>query len=80
MKEEKNPTSVLLEIFQGWQCPPPSYESTQRGTFQEFGTMVTITLRGGKHVAFHGKGKTKKLSKADASQAALDYLRTKELL
>ncbi len=71
---QKNPISRLQEICQQWKLPLPSYREAQ-GTYQEFGSEVTFTTEpGGESVTLYGKARTKKVSKAAAAQAALDYI------
>ena len=68
----KNPISRLQEVFQQWKYPLPSYREAQ-GTFQEFGTEVTVTIED-QNMTFYAKARTKKTSKANCAQAALDYI------
>ena len=68
----KNPISRLQEIFQQWKLPLPSYREAD-GSFSQFGAEVTIVIDGAAS-SFSGLGRTKKVSKANAAQAALDYI------
>ena len=70
----KNPINRLQEVFQQWKAPLPTYREAQ-GSYQEFGTEVTITLESASEaLKFHAKGRTKKISKANAAQLALNYI------
>ena len=69
---QKNPISRLQEICQQWKFPLPVYREAQ-GTFSEFGAEVSLTLEG-EPVTFHGRGRTKKISKSNAAQEVLNYI------
>ena len=69
---QKNPISRVQEIFQQWKLPLPTYREAN-GTFSQFGTEVTMVVEGISST-FSGMGRTKKISKANAAQAALDYI------
>ena len=69
---QKNPISRLQEIFQQWKIPLPTYREGG-GSYSQFGTEVTIVVEGTTHT-FSGLGRTKKVSKANAAQEALDYI------
>lgn len=73
---EKNPISELQEVFQLWKLPMPQYREAH-GTFSQFGTEVTVTIHS-ETMTFHSTGRTKKISKANAANAALDYIKTHE--
>lgn len=68
----KNPISRMQEVFQQWKAPLPVYREAH-GSYQEFGTEVTIALES-ESLTFHAKGRTKKISKANAAQEALNYI------
>lgn len=70
---EKHPVSRLQEISQQWKLPIPSYRESE-GTYQLFGTEVTITLDG-EMIAFSALGRNKKDSKTKAAEKALDYVK-----
>lgn len=70
---EKNPISKLQEITQSWKLPIPSYRESD-GTYQLFGTEVTITLEE-ETIAFSALGRNKKESKAKAAEKALEYIK-----
>lgn len=72
LSSQKNPINRLQEICQQWKVPMPAYCEAQ-GTFQEFGTEVSLTLEG-ETATFYGLARTKKSSKAQAAQRALDYV------
>ena len=69
---QKNPISRLQEICQQWKFPLPVYREAQ-GTFSEFGTEISLTLEG-EPVTFHGRGRTKKISKSNAAHEVLNYI------
>ena len=69
---QKNPIGRLQEICQQWKFPLPVYSEAQ-GTFSEFGAEVSLTLEG-EPVTFHGRGRTKKISKSNAAQEVLNYI------
>ena len=70
----KHPISILQELFQLWKLPLPEYRECE-GSFQEFGTEVTVTTTNkGDKFTLSALGRTKKASKASVAQAALDYL------
>ena len=69
---QKNPISRLQEIFQQWKIPLPTYREGG-GSYSQFGTEVTIAVEGESRT-FSGLGRTKKVSKANAAQGALDYI------
>ena len=73
---EKNPISELQEVFQQWKLPMPQYREAH-GTFSQFGTEVTVAIHS-ETMTFHSTGRTKKISKANAANAALDYIKTHE--
>ena len=70
---EKHPVSRLQEISQQWKLPIPSYRESE-GTYQLFGTEVTITLDG-EMIAFSALGRNKKDSKTKAAEKAMDYVK-----
>ena len=63
----------LQEISQRWKLPIPIYREAD-GSYQEFGTEVTINVDG--PVGFHALGRTKKTSKAAVAEKALTYIET----
>ena len=69
---QKSPISRLQEVCQQWKFSLPTYREAQ-GTFQEFGTEVSLSVEG-ESVTFYGRGRTKKLSKANAAQELLEYI------
>ena len=69
---QKNPISRLQEILQQWKYPLPVYREAQ-GNYQEFGTEVSLTLDDERYT-FSGLARTKKTSKANAAQRALDFI------
>ena len=69
---QKNPISRLQEIFQQWKIPLPTYREAA-GSYSQFGNEVTIVIDGESRT-FTGLGRTKKVSKANAAQEALDYI------
>ena len=68
----KNPISRVQEIFQQWKLPLPTYREAA-GSYSQFGNEVTIVIEGESRT-FSGLGRTKKISKANAAQEALDYI------
>ena len=70
---DKNPISKLQEITQIWKLAMPSYRESD-GTYQLFGSEVTLTLEG-ETIAFSALGKNKKESKAKAAEKALEYIK-----
>lgn len=72
---QKNPISRLQEICQVWKLPLPKYKECE-GSYQEFGTEVSTHLDTSEEpVMFKALGRTKKTSKANVAQKALDYIR-----
>ena len=69
---QKNPISRLQEIFQQWKIPLPTYREAA-GSYSQFGNEVTVVIEGESRT-FTGLGRTKKVSKANAAQEALDYI------
>ena len=70
----KHPISRLQELCQIWKLPLPQYRECE-GSYQEFGTEVIVTLsEKGEKATFKALGRTKKASKANVAQAALDYI------
>lgn len=69
---EKSSIAKLQEICQQWKLPLPIYREAE-GSYQEFGTEVTINVEGSP-VGFHALGRTKKLSKANVAEKALSYI------
>ena len=69
---QKNPISRLQEILQQWKYPLPVYREAQ-GNYREFGTEVSLTLDDERYT-FSGLARTKKTSKANAAQKALDFI------
>ena len=69
---QKNPISRLQEIFQQWKIPLPTYREGG-GSYSQFGTEVTTVIEGESRT-FSGLGRTKKVSKANAAQEALDFI------
>ena len=69
---QKNPISRLQEILQQWKYPLPVYREAQ-GNYQQFGTEVSLTLEEEMYT-FYAMGKTKKTSKANAAQEALNFV------
>ena len=72
MESASNPVGRLQEICQQWKLPLPCYREGE-GSYQHFGTEVTLTIAGEKF-GFHSLGRTKKLSKANVAQNALDFI------
>lgn len=70
-KLEKSSVNKLQEICQRWKLPIPFYREAE-GSFQEFGTEVTINFDG--PVGFHALGRTKKASKSAVADKALAYV------
>ena len=68
----KNPISRLQEIFQQRKYPLPTYREGG-GSYSQFGTEVTIVVDGISH-SFSGMGRTKKISKANSAQEAIDFI------
>ena len=68
----KNPISRLQEIAQQWKLPLPTYREGG-GSLSMFGTEVTVSFDGTPRT-FIGVGRTKKVSKANAAQAAVNYI------
>ena len=69
---QKNPISRLQEILQQWKYPLPVYREAQ-GNYQQFGTEVSLTLEEEMYT-FYAMGRTKKTSKANAAQEALNFV------
>ena len=71
----KHPVSQLQEICQVWKLPLPSYRECE-GSYQEFGTEITVVLDDTTAEVYKNKalGRTKKLSKTNVAQLALDYI------
>ena len=71
----KHPISQLQEICQVWKFPLPVYRECE-GSYQEFGTEISVTLGdpGTEPVCYKALGRTKKTSKTNAAQMALDYV------
>lgn len=71
----KHPVSRLQEICQVWKLPIPSYRECG-GSYQEFGTEVTVQLgeKEEEQIVYKALGKTKKASKTNVAQLALDYI------
>lgn len=72
MEKATNPIGTLQEICQQWKLPLPVYREAQ-GNYQEFGTEMTVFLSG-ETLGFHALGRTKKTSKANVAQRALDFI------
>ncbi len=70
-KLEKSSVNKLQEICQKWKLPIPIYREAD-GSYQEFGTEVTINVDG--PVGFHALGRTKKTSKSAVAEKALIYI------
>lgn len=68
----KNPISRLQEISQQWKFPIPTYREGE-GSFDRFGSEITIKIMED-IIGFHAFGRTKKESKANVAQKALDFI------
>lgn len=71
----KHPISQLQEVCQLRKLPMPSYRECG-GSYQEFGTEITLLLddtEDGK-IVYKALGRTKKASKTNVAQMALDYI------
>lgn len=73
--QQKHPISQLQEVCQLWKLPVPKYRECE-GSYQEFGTEITMTLGdvGDEQITYKALGRTKKTSKTNAAQMALDYI------
>lgn len=71
----KHPISLLQEVCQVWKLPLPKYRECE-GSYQEFGTEITFIFDETKDEKFtyKGLGRTKKASKSNVAQAAVDYI------
>ena len=69
---QKNPISRVQGSFQQWKLPLPTYREAA-GSYSQFGNEVTIVIEGESRT-FSGLGRTKKISKANAAQEALNYI------
>ena len=70
----KHPVSQLQEICQIWKLPLPTYRECE-GSYQAFGTEVTFTLdEKDEKICYKALGKTKKASKTNVAQLALDHI------
>ena len=69
-RKNSNPIGTLQEICQQWKLTLPVYREAE-GSYQEFGTEVTVILAG-ETLGFHALGRTKKVSKANAAQRVLE--------
>ena len=70
----KHPVSRLQEICQVHKLPLPGYRECE-GSYQEFGTEVTVVLNeAGEKIVYKALGRTKKASKTNVAQLALDYI------
>ena len=72
MAKNSNPIGTLQEICQQWKLTLPVYREAE-GSYQEFGTEVTVILAG-ETLGFHALGRTKKVSKANAAQRVLEFI------
>ena len=72
MEVGSNPIGKLQEICQRWKLPLPCYREVE-GNYQQFGTELTLSIAGEK-LGFQALGRTKKLSKANVAQSALDFI------
>ena len=68
----KNPISKLQEICQQWKIPVPTYGEGEGG-FAHFGTELVIRIEDDM-VQFSATGRTKKESKANVAQEALNFI------
>lgn len=71
-KLEKSTVNRLQEIFQQWKYPLPIYREAE-GTYQQFGTEVTITIDDN-IIGFHALGRTKKASKSNVAEKAIAFI------
>ncbi len=70
----KHPVSQLQEVCQVWKLSVPSYRECD-GSYQAFGTEVTFTLdEKDEKISFKALGRTKKESKTNVAQLALDHI------
>lgn len=72
MEVSTNPVGRLQEICQQWKLSLPTYREGE-GSYQQYGTEVTIFIDG-ENLGFHAMGPTKKKSKANVAQRALDFI------
>ena len=69
----KHPVSQLQEVCQTWKLPLPTYRECE-GSYQAFGTEVTVQLNEGDKICYKALGRTKKASKTNAAQLVLDHI------
>lgn len=71
----KNPISLLQEVCQVKKLPLPVYKECG-GSYQEFGTEVTVQLGEAEEdkIVYKALGRTKKASKTNVAQLVLDYI------
>lgn len=72
-KLEKSSITKLQEICQRWKLPMPTYRESE-GSYQEFGSEVTVSGLPDGPVGFTALGRTKKQSKANVAEKALQYI------
>ena len=72
---QKHPVSQLQEVCQTWRLPLPIYRECE-GSYSEFGTEITVMLDEVKDekIVYKAVGRTKKASKTNVAQLALDYI------